>query len=142
MSDCVHLLFIFLLFFFFLFFFLLSFFVFLFFLSFFFLFFLHYSSPSSPSSSSSQAEEERGDMEKVKLDNKRILFNLLPAHVAQHFLMSNPRNMVSSARPGLCAAASLRTPAANRSGRRRGRTRVASLHSSTHTRALFSGEQY
>ncbi|KAM4574484.1 adenylate cyclase type 1 isoform 2-T2 [Fundulus diaphanus] len=39
------------------------------------------------------AEEERDDMEKVKLDNKRILFNLLPAHVAQHFLMSNPRNM-------------------------------------------------
>uniref|UniRef100_A0AAQ4NUI0 Adenylate cyclase type 1 n=1 Tax=Gasterosteus aculeatus aculeatus TaxID=481459 RepID=A0AAQ4NUI0_GASAC len=40
-----------------------------------------------------RAEEERGEMEKVKLDNKRILFNLLPAHVAQHFLMSNPRNM-------------------------------------------------
>ncbi|XP_063056474.1 adenylate cyclase type 1 [Engraulis encrasicolus] len=40
-----------------------------------------------------QAEEERNDMEKVKLDNKRILFNLLPAHVAQHFLLSNPRNM-------------------------------------------------
>ncbi|KAL4827415.1 hypothetical protein H8958_022606 [Nasalis larvatus] len=40
-----------------------------------------------------QAEEEREDMEKVKLDNRRILFNLLPAHVAQHFLMSNPRNM-------------------------------------------------
>ncbi|XP_062408532.1 adenylate cyclase type 1-like [Sardina pilchardus] len=40
-----------------------------------------------------QAEEERDGMEKVKLDNKRILFNLLPAHVAQHFLMSNPRNM-------------------------------------------------
>ncbi|KAA8589366.1 hypothetical protein FQN60_012731, partial [Etheostoma spectabile] len=39
------------------------------------------------------AEEDRCDMEKVKLDNKRILFNLLPAHVAQHFLMSNPRNM-------------------------------------------------
>lgn len=38
-------------------------------------------------------------MERVKLDNKRILFNLLPAHVAQHFLMSNPRNMVSL-RPG------------------------------------------
>lgn len=37
-------------------------------------------------------------MEKVKLDNKRILFNLLPAHVAQHFLMSNPRNMVSVCR--------------------------------------------
>lgn len=33
-------------------------------------------------------------MEKVKLDNRRILFNLLPAHVAQHFLLSNPRNMV------------------------------------------------
>uniref|UniRef100_A0A8C7MM19 adenylate cyclase n=1 Tax=Oncorhynchus kisutch TaxID=8019 RepID=A0A8C7MM19_ONCKI len=32
-------------------------------------------------------------MEKVKLNNKRILFNLLPSHVAQHFLMSNPRNM-------------------------------------------------
>lgn len=45
--------------------------------------------------SSPQAEEERDDMERVKLDNKRILFNLLPAHVAQHFLMSNPRNMVS-----------------------------------------------
>ncbi|XP_034439111.1 adenylate cyclase type 1-like isoform X2 [Hippoglossus hippoglossus] len=41
-----------------------------------------------------QAVEDRDDMEKVKLDNKRILFNLLPAHVAQHFLMSNPRNMV------------------------------------------------
>lgn len=36
-------------------------------------------------------------MERVKLDNRRILFNLLPAHVAQHFLMSNPRNMVSAA---------------------------------------------
>lgn len=44
-----------------------------------------------------QAEEERDGMEKVKLDNRRILFNLLPAHVAQHFLMSNPRNMVSHA---------------------------------------------
>lgn len=44
-----------------------------------------------------QAEEERDGMEKVKLDNRRILFNLLPAHVAQHFLLSNPRNMVSFA---------------------------------------------
>lgn len=44
-----------------------------------------------------QAEEERDGMEKVKLDNRRILFNLLPVHVAQHFLMSNPRNMVSLA---------------------------------------------
>lgn len=43
-----------------------------------------------------QAEEDRDGMEKVKLDNRRILFNLLPAHVAQHFLLSNPRNMVSS----------------------------------------------
>ena len=42
-----------------------------------------------------QAEEEKGDMEKVKLNNKRILFNLLPSHVAQHFLMSNPSNMMS-----------------------------------------------
>jgi hypothetical protein len=41
-------------------------------------------------------------MERVKLDNKRILFNLLPAHVAQHFLMSNPRNMVSAWHPGPC----------------------------------------
>ncbi|XP_059358590.1 adenylate cyclase type 1-like isoform X3 [Carassius carassius] len=40
-----------------------------------------------------QAEEERDGMEKVKLDNKRILFNLLPVHVAQHFLLSNPRDM-------------------------------------------------
>uniref|UniRef100_G3PI67 Adenylate cyclase type 1 n=1 Tax=Gasterosteus aculeatus aculeatus TaxID=481459 RepID=G3PI67_GASAC len=40
-----------------------------------------------------QAEEDRDGMEKVKLDNRRILFNLLPAHVAQHFLLSNPRNM-------------------------------------------------
>ncbi|KAM3866214.1 adenylate cyclase type 1-like [Diretmus argenteus] len=40
-----------------------------------------------------QAEEERDGMEKVKLDNRRILFNLLPGHVAQHFLSSNPRNM-------------------------------------------------
>ncbi|CAF90483.1 unnamed protein product, partial [Tetraodon nigroviridis] len=38
-------------------------------------------------------KEERDGMEKVKLDNRRILFNLLPAHVAQHFLLSNPRNM-------------------------------------------------
>lgn len=41
-------------------------------------------------------------MERVKLDNKRILFNLLPAHVAQHFLMSNPRNMVSLGQWPLC----------------------------------------
>ncbi|XP_043920849.1 adenylate cyclase type 1-like isoform X2 [Protopterus annectens] len=41
-----------------------------------------------------QAEGDRDDMERVKLDNKRILFNLLPGHVAQHFLMSNPRTML------------------------------------------------
>lgn len=40
-------------------------------------------------------------MERVKLDNKRILFNLLPAHVAQHFLTSNPRSMVRAWRPRL-----------------------------------------
>lgn len=53
-----------------------------------------------------QAEEERDDMERVKLDNKRILFNLLPAHVAQHFLTSNPRSMVRARPPwraGCCA---------------------------------------
>nr|XP_010947727.1 adenylate cyclase type 1 [Camelus bactrianus] len=38
--------------------------------------------------------EERDDVERVKLDNKRVLFNLLPAHVTQHFLMSSPRNTV------------------------------------------------
>lgn len=45
-------------------------------------------------------------MEQVKLDNKRILFNLLPAHVAQHFLTSNPRSMVRARLPrthGWCA---------------------------------------
>lgn len=45
-------------------------------------------------------------MERVKLDNKRILFNLLPAHVAQHFLTSNPRSMVRARPPwpaGCCA---------------------------------------
>ncbi|XP_074217267.1 adenylate cyclase type 1 isoform X2 [Camelus bactrianus] len=38
--------------------------------------------------------EELDDVERVKLDNKRVLFNLLPAHVTQHFLMSSPRNTV------------------------------------------------
>lgn len=47
-------------------------------------------------------------MERVKLDNKRILFNLLPAHVAQHFLMSNPRNMVSGHSLLLCRWGCLR----------------------------------
>ncbi|EPY77694.1 hypothetical protein CB1_001217002 [Camelus ferus] len=41
-----------------------------------------------------QGREERDNVERVKLDNKRVLFNLLPAHVTQHFLMSSPRNTV------------------------------------------------
>lgn len=57
-------------------------------------------------------------MERVKLDNKRILFNLLPAHVAQHFLMSNPRNMVSL-RPGRHLL-SVTSPAGFRGGGWRG----------------------
>lgn len=49
-------------------------------------------------------------MEKVKLDNKRILFNLLPAHVAQHFLMSNPRNMVRVQRQRVSGSAGFQLP--------------------------------
>ena len=33
-----------------------------------------------------QAREEKMDMEALQSSNKRILFNLLPAHVATHFL--------------------------------------------------------
>ncbi|KAB1281232.1 Adenylate cyclase type 1 [Camelus dromedarius] len=44
--------------------------------------------------SQEQGREERDNVERVKLDNKRVLFNLLPAHVTQHFLMSSPRNTV------------------------------------------------
>lgn len=80
-------------------------------------------------------------MEKVKLDNKRILFNLLPAHVAQHFLMSNPRNMVrvwggwggpSSDVPlARCASlfylAALRKQACSRRGGARSRRRCESV---------------
>ena len=33
-----------------------------------------------------QAREEKLDMEALQSSNKRILFNLLPAHVATHFL--------------------------------------------------------
>ncbi|XP_072798154.1 adenylate cyclase type 1-like [Vicugna pacos] len=46
-------------------------------------------------------------MERVKLDNKRILFNLLLAHVTQHFFMANPQNTVRpcvSSRLGALAA--------------------------------------
>ncbi|XP_072809123.1 adenylate cyclase type 1-like [Vicugna pacos] len=38
--------------------------------------------------------EEWDDMERVKLDNKRVLFNLPPAYVTQHFLMSSPQSTV------------------------------------------------
>ncbi|XP_072813858.1 adenylate cyclase type 1-like [Vicugna pacos] len=54
-----------------------------------------------------QAEEERDDTERVKPDNRRVLFNLLPAHVALHCLMANPRNAVRpcvSSRLGALAA--------------------------------------
>lgn len=33
-----------------------------------------------------QAKEEKHEMEALQTSNKRILFNLLPAHVATHFL--------------------------------------------------------
>lgn len=42
-----------------------------------------------------QAREEKVDMENLQSSNKRILFNLLPAHVATHFLDNQFRsNMV------------------------------------------------
>ncbi len=39
-----------------------------------------------------QAREEKMDMEALQGSNKRILFNLLPAHVATHFLDNQFRN--------------------------------------------------
>ena len=39
-----------------------------------------------------QAREEKLDMEALQSSNKRILFNLLPAHVATHFLDNQFRN--------------------------------------------------
>ncbi len=39
-----------------------------------------------------QAREEKLDMEALQSSNKRILFNLLPAHVAMHFLDNQFRN--------------------------------------------------
>lgn len=43
-----------------------------------------------------QANEEKREMDALQHSNKRILFNLLPAHVATHFLDNQFRsNMVS-----------------------------------------------
>ena len=43
-----------------------------------------------------QAKEEKHEMEALQTSNKRILFNLLPAHVATHFLDAQFRsNLVS-----------------------------------------------
>lgn len=39
-----------------------------------------------------QANEEKRDMDALQHSNKRILFNLLPAHVATHFLDNQFRN--------------------------------------------------
>jgi hypothetical protein len=43
-----------------------------------------------------QAREEKLDMEALQSSNKRILFNLLPAHVANHFLDNQFRNNLVS----------------------------------------------
>lgn len=39
-----------------------------------------------------QANEEKREMDALQHSNKRILFNLLPAHVAMHFLDNQFRN--------------------------------------------------
>lgn len=39
-----------------------------------------------------QANEEKREMDALQHSNKRILFNLLPAHVATHFLDNQFRN--------------------------------------------------
>lgn len=39
-----------------------------------------------------QAAEEKQDMDALQESNRRILFNLLPAHVATHFLDNQFRN--------------------------------------------------
>ena len=45
-----------------------------------------------------QAKEEKHEMESLQTSNKRILFNLLPGHVATHFLDAQFRsNLVSAA---------------------------------------------
>jgi adenylate cyclase 1 len=40
----------------------------------------------------SQAYEEKADMHELQNSNRRILFNLLPSHVATHFLDNQFRN--------------------------------------------------
>nr|CAD7409833.1 unnamed protein product [Timema poppensis] len=45
------------------------------------------------------ANEERREMEALQTSNKRILFNLLPAHVATHFLDNQFRNNMVSKLP-------------------------------------------
>lgn len=44
-----------------------------------------------------QAKEEEKDMDSLQRSNKRILFNLLPAHVATHFLDNQFKNNMVSA---------------------------------------------
>jgi adenylate cyclase 1 len=43
-----------------------------------------------------QANEEKREMDALQHSNKRILFNLLPAHVATHFLDNQFRNNMVS----------------------------------------------
>ncbi|XP_030753255.1 Ca(2+)/calmodulin-responsive adenylate cyclase-like isoform X5 [Sitophilus oryzae] len=43
-----------------------------------------------------QANEEKRDMDSLQHSNKRILFNLLPAHVATHFLDNQFRNNMNT----------------------------------------------
>jgi adenylate cyclase 1 len=47
-----------------------------------------------------QAREEKMDMEALQSSNKRILFNLLPAHVATHFLDNQFRSNLVFGPPG------------------------------------------
>ena len=50
-----------------------------------------------------QATEEKREMDALQHSNKRILFNLLPAHVATHFLDNQFRsNMVNTPYQNSC----------------------------------------
>ncbi len=44
----------------------------------------------------SQANEEKSEMHELQDSNRRILFNLLPSHVAAHFLDHQFRNHMVS----------------------------------------------
>jgi adenylate cyclase 1 len=44
----------------------------------------------------SQAKEEKQEMDALQHSNRRILFNLLPSHVAQHFLGQDGHNTRSN----------------------------------------------